>query len=494
MPEDLSDILKKNIDSYRTEMKIEEVGVVVESGDGIVHIQGLPNALSGEMIEFPNNYYGMVFNLERENVLSVLFGPHTGVREGDFAKCTGHVMQVPVGKELLGRVVNALGNPIDGLGPVRTSRKRAVENPAPGVIDRTPVSQPLQTGYKLIDALIPIGRGQRELVIGDRSTGKSTLPIDMIINQKGNDVYCVYVAIGQNASSVAKVVETFREFGAMDYTIVVSAPASDSVAFQYLAPFSGCAMAEDFMYSGKDALIVYDDLSKHAQAYRMISLLLRRPPGREAYPGDVFYLHSRLLERSAKLNNELGGGSLTALPIVETQLGDVTAYIPTNIISITDGQIFLDVGLFNEGIKPSVNVGISVSRVGGKAQVPAMRKIAGRLRLDLAQYREKKAFSLFSQDVGEETQCQLERGALITEVLKQDKNKPMPIEDQIISIYAATRGYFDKIPLSEIAKIEKSLLTYIRSNAPEIIGGLREFSQETEEKLKNVIIKFKEII
>jgi len=493
MPDrDLSQIIRKNIEEFKPQAAVQEVGVVTESLDGIVRIKGLSRAMAGEMVEFENKYLAMVFNLEREDILAVLLGPHTAVREGDLAKSTGRVMQVPVGDALVGRVVDALGKPLDGLGEIKTDKFAPVERIAPGVVDRVPVKQPLQTGYKLIDAMIPIGRGQRELIIGDRATGKSVMGIDTILNQKGQNVICIYVAIGQKESNVVQVLELLREHGAMDYTIVVTASASDPASMQYIAPFAGCAMAEHFMYSGRDALIVYDDLSKHAQSYRMISLLLRRPPGREAYPGDVFYLHSRLLERAAKLKPELGGGSLTALPFIETQLNDVTAYIPTNVISITDGQIFLDPDLFNSGVRPAVNVGISVSRVGGSAQVPAMRKIAGRLRLDLAQYREKQAFSLFETEVDEETRRQLKRGALLVEVLKQGKNQPMPVEDQVMVIYATTAGYLDTVPLPSVAEFESRLISFVRRVDPEIIAGLKEFSKETEERLGKLIMQFKE--
>ncbi|MDP2990353.1 MAG: F0F1 ATP synthase subunit alpha, partial [Kiritimatiellota bacterium] len=467
-------------------------GIVVESGDGIVHIAGLPAAMAGEIIEFSGNYVGMILDLERDVAQAILFGQHTAVRAGDYAKRTGRIMQVPVGEALLGRVVDALGQPVDGLGPIKTAKFRPTEKIAPGVIDRMPVNQPLQTGYKLVDALIPIGRGQRELIIGDRATGKSTLVVDTIINQKGKGVFCIYVAIGQKASTVANLVSLLRETGAMEYTIVVTALASDAIAFQFLAPFAACAMAEEFMYNGKDALIVYDDLTKHAQAYRTISLLLRRPPGREAYPGDVFYLHSRLLERAAKLKPELGGGSLTALPLIETQLGDITAYIPTNVISITDGQIFLEADLFNAGVRPAVNAGISVSRVGGKAQVPAIRKVSGRLRIDLAQYREKQAFSLFASEVDPETQQQLKRGALMTQVLKQDKHQPLAVEDQVIIIYAASSGLLDDLPPAEIKKFEERLIRFVHQNDPELIKQLPEFQPDCEARLKQLIKQCRE--
>ncbi|MBN3033461.1 MAG: F0F1 ATP synthase subunit alpha [Candidatus Saganbacteria bacterium] len=492
MPEDLSAIIRKRIEAFSPRARVGEVGRVVESLDGIVRIQGLSSAMAGEMVEFSNKYMGMVFNLEREDVLAVLLGPHTAVREGDTARSTGRVMEVPVGDALIGRVVDGLGEPIDGLGPVKSGKFRPVERLAPGVVDRLPVIQPLQTGYKLIDALIPIGRGQRELIIGDRVTGKSVMALDTILSQKGQNVICVYVAIGQKESTVVQLIETLKEYDALAYTIVVSAGASDPASLQYLAPYAGCAMAEEFMFSGRDALIVYDDLTKHAQAYRMISLLLRRPPGREAYPGDVFYLHARLLERAAKLKQELGGGSLTALPLIETQLGDVTAYIPTNVISITDGQIFLETDLFNAGVRPAVNVGISVSRVGGKAQVPAMRKIAGRLRLDLAQYREKQAFSLFATEVDEETKRQLHRGALMVEVLKQGKYQPLPVEDQVIVIYAAAQGYLDNVPVAQTADFERRLTGFVRRTDPELLPLLKELAPPAEERLGKLILQFKE--
>jgi F-type H+-transporting ATPase subunit alpha len=425
-------------------------------------------------------------------VVAVLLGAHTSVKEGDSARLTGRVIEVPTGAELLGRVVDPLGRPIDALGEITTHKRRPIEIMAPKVTDRVPVYRPLQTGYKLIDALIPIGRGQRELIIGDRATGKSTIGVDTIINQKGQGVYCVYVSIGQKEATIVQLVEKLRETGALAYSIVVVASASDPVAMQYLAPYSGCAMAEEFMYNGKDALVIYDDLTKHAQAYRMISLLLRRPPGREAYPGDVFYLHSSLLERAAQLSPALGGGSLTALPLIETQLGDYSAYIPTNVISITDGQIFLEIDLFNQGMRPAVNVGISVSRVGGKAQVPAMRKIAGSLRLDLAQYREKQAFALFAGEVDKETARQIERGSQVSEILKQDKYKPLAIEDQIMAIFAAVNNFLDGIPLEKVKDFENRMVNYVRTTSPELIPLLTAFAPETAEKLKAAVHKFKE--
>ncbi|HTY12985.1 MAG TPA: F0F1 ATP synthase subunit alpha [Candidatus Omnitrophota bacterium] len=490
--EDINSIIKKRIQEYKPGPKMEEMGEVIESGDGIVRIKGLPSAMALEMLEFPNQTFGIVFNLESDDIVAIVLGPHTDVKEGDWAKLTGRVMQVPVGDAMVGRVVNALGAPIDGLGPINTQTFHPIERMAPEVVDRTPVVVPLQTGYKLIDALIPIGRGQRELIIGDRSTGKSTLAIDAIINQKGQNVKCVYVAIGQKEANLVQIVQKLKETGAMDYTTMVVASASDPAAMQYIAPFAGCAMAEHYMYSGRDALIVYDDLTKHAQAYRMISLLLRRPPGREAYPGDVFYLHSRLLERSAKLAQEKGGGSLTALPLIETQLGDVTSYIPTNVISITDGQIFLVTDLFNSGFRPAVDVGISVSRVGGKAQIPAIRRIAGRLRLDLAQYREKQAFALFAGEVDKETLKQLQRGAVVSEVLKQDKNAPLPAEEQVIIIYAAVNGYLDSIAIGEVKEFERKLINYVKCSAPELLADLKLLPKPTEEKLKELIVQFKE--
>ncbi|MDI6731827.1 MAG: F0F1 ATP synthase subunit alpha [Candidatus Margulisbacteria bacterium] len=492
MKEDITAIIKKRIENFTPASHIEEKGYVLESGDGIIRIKGLPSAMSREIIEFSSGVFGIVFNLEREEVVAVLLGSHTSVKEGDSARLTGKVIEVPVGPELLGRVVDPLGRPIDGLGETKTTKTRPVEKIAPKVTDRVPVFRPLQTGYKLIDALIPIGRGQRELIIGDRATGKSTIGVDTMINQKGQGVNCVYVSIGQKEATIVQLVDKLRETGALEYSIVVVASASDPVAMQYLAPYAGAAMAEEFMYNGQDALVIYDDLTKHAQAYRMISLLLRRPPGREAYPGDVFYLHSSLLERAAQLSPALGGGSLTALPLIETQLGDYSAYIPTNVISITDGQIFLEIDLFNQGARPAVNVGISVSRVGGKAQVPAMRKIAGRLRLDLAQYREKQAFSLFAGEVDKETARQIERGGQISEILKQDKFKPFPIEDQIISIYAAVNNYLDGIPLERVKEFETKLINYVKTTAADIVPKLADFDNETAEKLKNVIQKYKE--
>jgi len=494
--EDISSILKKKIMEFETEAKIEQIGKVVESGDGIAHIKGLPQAMAGEMIQFPNNIYGLVLNLERDEIVAVILGPHTAVKEGDWAKTTGKVMQVPVGEALIGRIVNGIGVPVDGLGDINTDKFRPIESPAPAVVERMPVLEPLQTGIKLIDSLVPIGKGQRELIIGDRATGKSVILIDTILNQKRENVICIYVSIGQKTSNVLQIVEKLKQAGAMDYTIVVTAPASDPASLQYLAPFTGCAMAEEFMYSGKDVLVIYDDLTKHAQAYRMISILLRRPPGREAYPGDVFYLHSRLLERAAKLSDSLGGGSMTVLPVIETQLGDVSSYIPTNVISITDGQIFLDTDIFNSGVRPAVNVGISVSRVGGSAQTKAMRKVAGRLRLDLAQYREKAQFSLFSEDIDKGTKLQLVRGKIITEILKQGKNVPMSLEDQVVVLYGAVNGYFDSIEISKIGIYEKELLSFMhRSNATlmDDIKNEKDITPKIEEELKKSMETFKGI-
>jgi F-type H+-transporting ATPase subunit alpha len=486
---DLSKIIKERIEEFRSEVKPEEVGLVVESADGITRIKGLPGAMASEMVEFQRGIKGMVFNLERDEVVAVILGRHTDVKEGDRATLTGRVMEVPVGDELLGRIVNPMGEPQDGLGEIKTKKFRPIEFKAPEVIQREPVNIPLQTGYKLIDALIPIGRGQRELIIGDRATGKSVLALDTIINQKDKDVLCVYVAIGQKATNVLQIAKELKDAGAMAKTIIVSAPASEPASLQYLAPFAGCAMAEEFMYGQhKDVLIVYDDFSKHAQSYRTLSLLLRRPPGREAYPGDVFYLHSRLLERAAKLSPALGGGSITALPIIETQLQDVTAYIPTNVISITDGQIFLEPDLFNAGFRPAVNTEISVSRVGGKAQTKSMRRVAGRLRLDLAQYREKQSFGLFSSEIDKETHAQLVRGAVITEVLKQKKGSPMAAMDQVMIIFAAVNGYMDEYPLNRAAEFETKFLKFARTE----LADLSELTDKTEPRLIAAIKKFKE--
>lgn len=465
------------------------------SGDGIARIHGLDNCMAGELLEFPNGVYGMALNLEEDNVGCVILGNDKEIKEGTIVKRTGRVVEVPVGEELLGRVVNALGQPIDGLGPINAKKFRPVERIAPGVIEREPVNTPLQTGIMAIDAMIPIGRGQRELIIGDRQTGKTAIAIDTIINQKDQGVYCIYVAIGQKASTVAQIVNTLKEYGAMDYTIVVSATASDSAPLQFLAPYAGCAMGEEFMESGKDALIIYDDLSKHAVAYRAMSLLLRRPPGREAYPGDVFYLHSRLLERAAKLNAQRGGGSLTALPIIETQAGDVSAYIPTNVISITDGQIYLESELFYAGVRPAINAGISVSRVGGKAQTKAMKKVAGRLRLDLAQYRELEAFAQFGSELDKSTRERLAQGQRIVETLKQPQYKPLPVWHQVVILYSAINGYLMDIEVSKVREFNEKLVQYISANYPQIFDSIKEtkdLTPETEELLKKVIVEIKE--
>ncbi|MDI3269939.1 MAG: F0F1 ATP synthase subunit alpha [Bacillota bacterium] len=493
-PDEIAEIIKEQIEKfdYRTEMA--EEGTVLSVGDGIAHIWGLRDAVAGEMLEFPGGVYGIALNLEKETVGAVMMGPDTHIQEGDPVRRTGRIIEVPVGEALIGRVVNALGQPIDGKGPLETPHRRPVESAAPGVMDRQNVKEPLQTGLKAVDALIPIGRGQRELIIGDRSTGKTAMVVDTILNQKGEDVICIYVAIGQKASSVAQVVRVLDDHGAMDYTIVVAATASDPAPLQYIAPYAGCAMGEYFMYNGKHALVIYDDLSKHAVAYRAMSLLLRRPPGREAYPGDVFYLHSRLLERAAKLNDQLGGGSLTALPIIETQAGDVSAYIPTNVISITDGQLFLETDLFFAGIRPAMNVGISVSRVGGDAQIKAIRQVAGTLRLDLAQYRELAAFAQFGSELDKATQARLNRGQRLTELLKQPQYAPMPVEEQVVSLFAGTRGYIDDLPLEQVLPFEKGLLSYLRAEKAEILKTIKEkkeITPELEKELREAIETFK---
>ena len=440
-PEEITAIIKDQIKNYDVDMNIDDVGSVIEIGDGIAHIHGLQKAMSGELLDFGNDIYGLVLNLEQDNVGAVILGGDTAIKEGDTVKRTGRIMQVPVGDAMIGRVVDALGRPIDGKGPISTTQNRPIEYPAPGIADRKSVHEPLQTGLKAIDALVPIGRGQRELIIGDRGTGKTAIAVDTILNQKGQNCICVYVAIGQKASTVARVVKTFEDHGAMEYTIVVAATAADSAPLQYLAPYAGVAMAEYFMYKGGHALCVYDDLSKHAAAYRAMSLLLRRPPGREAYPGDVFYLHSRLLERAAKLSDDLGGGSITALPVIETLAGDLSGYIPTNVISITDGQIMLETDMFNSGVRPAINVGLSVSRVGGSAQIKAMKQVAGTMRLDLAQYRELAAFSQFASDLDKDTKEQLDRGARMVETLKQAQYSPMLVQNQVLTVFTAVRGF-----------------------------------------------------
>ncbi|CAH8719681.1 F0F1 ATP synthase subunit alpha [Paenibacillus thiaminolyticus] len=493
-PEEISTLIKSQIENYKAEIEVAEVGTVINVGDGIARVHGLENCMSGELLEFSNGVVGMALNLEAGNVGIVILGPYTDIREGDQVKRTGRIMEVPVGEALLGRVVNSLGQPVDGKGEIATTEFRPVESNAPGVIDRKSVHEPMQTGIKAIDSMVPIGRGQRELIIGDRQTGKTTIAIDTIINQKGNGVKCIYVAIGQKQSTVAQVVETLRRHGALEYTIVVTAAASEPAPLLFLAPYAGCAMGEYFMYKGEHVLVVYDDLTKQAAAYRELSLLLRRPPGREAYPGDVFYLHSRLLERAAKLSDENGGGSLTALPFIETQANDVSAYIPTNVISITDGQIFLESDLFFAGQRPAVNVGISVSRVGGSAQIKAMKKVAGTLKLDLAQYRELQAFSQFGSDLDKSTLARLERGARLMEILKQGVNEPLPVEKQVVSIYTATRGHVDDIPVKDVLRFEQELHMYLQSNNDEIYQSIRDtkdLSKENEEALVQAIAKFK---
>ncbi|AVX29965.1 ATP synthase F1 subcomplex alpha subunit [Carboxydocella thermautotrophica] len=495
-PEEISSIIKQRIEQYRTDVAVTDVGTVIQVGDGIARVYGLEECMAGELLEFPGGIFGMALNLEEDNIGCVILGPYTGIKEGDTVKRTGRIVEVPVGEALIGRVVNAMGQPIDGKGPIVTDRSRPVERVAPGVITRKSVHQPLQTGLKAIDSMVPIGRGQRELIIGDRQTGKTAVAIDTIINQKNTDVICIYVAIGQKASTVANVVKTLEDHGAMDYTIVVAATASEPAPMLYIAPYAGCAMGEEFMEQGKHVLIVYDDLSKQAVAYRELSLLLRRPPGREAYPGDVFYLHSRLLERAAKLNDELGGGSLTALPIIETQAGDVSAYIPTNVISITDGQIFLESDLFYAGIRPAINVGLSVSRVGGAAQIKAMKQVAGTLRLDLAQYRELAAFAQFGSDLDKATQARLLRGEKLVELLKQPQYKPMAVEDQVMSIFAAVNGYLDDVETSRVLKFEEEFLKFMHSQKADIVEAIREqktLTDEIREKLKAAIVEFKKM-
>ena len=494
-PEEISSVIKEEIKRYSSHMSVAEVGTVIQVADGIARIHGLEKAMQGELLEFPHGVRGMVLNLEEDNVGAVLLGDATNIEEGDIVKTTGTVVEVPVGDEMIGRVVNALGQPIDGKGPISSRKFRKIERVASGVIDRKSVDTPLQTGIKAIDSMVPIGRGQRELIIGDRQTGKTAIAIDTIINQKGQNVKCIYVAIGQKASTVANIVKTLEENGAMDYTTVVASTSSELAPLQYIAPYSGCAIGEEWMENGEDVLIIYDDLSKHATAYRTLSLLLRRPPGREAYPGDVFYLHSRLLERAAKLSDELGGGSLTALPIIETQAGDVSAYIPTNVISITDGQIYLETEMFNSGFRPAVNAGLSVSRVGGAAQIGAMKKLASPIRVELAQYRELAAFSQFGSELDEDTRNQLAQGERIKEILKQPQYKPMPVEKQVVIIYAATRKYLLDIEVDRILEFESGLFEYISTKYPDIFEKIREekkLSDELEDALKKAITEFKE--
>jgi F-type H+/Na+-transporting ATPase subunit alpha len=493
-PDEISTLIKSQIEQYKSEIEVAEVGTVINVGDGIARVHGLEQCMSGELLEFSNGVMGMALNLEENNVGIVILGPYKDIREGDQVKRTGRIMEVPVGEALLGRVVNPLGQPVDGKGPIATTEFRPVESNAPGVIDRKSVHEPMQTGIKAIDSMVPIGRGQRELIIGDRQTGKTTIAIDTIINQKGNGVKCIYVAIGQKQSTVAQVVETLRRHGALDYTIVVTASASEPAPLLFLAPYAGVSMGEYFMYKGEHVLVIYDDLSKQAAAYRELSLLLRRPPGREAYPGDVFYLHSRLLERAAKLSDENGGGSLTALPFIETQASDVSAYIPTNVISITDGQIFLEADLFYSGQRPAINVGISVSRVGGSAQIKAMKKVAGTLRLDLAQYRELQAFSQFGSDLDKSTLARLNRGERLMEILKQGVNQPLPVEKQVVSLYIATRGHLDEIPVQDIQRFENEFHAYLASNQDSIyqsISDTKDLVKENEDALVEAVTKFK---
>lgn len=494
-PEEISSIIKQQIESYGVKTKTEDVGYVLSAGDGIARIYGLEKCMYGELLEFDNNVYGMALNLEEENVGCVLLGDAEDIKEGSAVKRTGRTVEVPVGKALIGRVVNPLGKPIDGKGEIVTDKTRPIEFLAPGVIDRKSVNKPLQTGILAIDAMTPIGRGQRELIIGDRQTGKTAIAIDTIINQKGKDVICIYVAIGQKASTVAGIVNTLEQFGAMEFTIVVSSTASEMATVQYIAPYSGCAIAEEFMYNDhRDVLIIYDDLSKHAVAYRAMSLLLRRPPGREAYPGDVFYLHSRLLERAARLSDELGGGSITALPIIETQAGDISAYIPTNVISITDGQIYLLSELFFSGQRPAVDVGLSVSRVGGAAQVKGMKKVAGPLRVNLAQYRELAVFAQFGSDLDKATKDKLTQGERLVETLKQSQYSPMPVEDQVVVLYTATNKYLMDIPTKEVRKFNKEMLIYLKDKYPQVLKTIAEtgeFKPETEELLKKALDEFK---
>jgi F-type H+-transporting ATPase subunit alpha len=459
--EDIIRLIKEQIEGYQSELKVDEVGYVLQVGDGIALLYGLDRALVGELLEFPGGTYGIVLNLDRESVGTAVLGDYSAIKEGDEVRRTGRVFEVPVGDGLLGRVVTPLGLPLDDKGPIVSEKSRPIEVIAPGVVDRQPVTEPLQTGIKAIDAMIPIGRGQRELIIGDRQTGKSTIITDTIINQRGGDVICVYVAIGQKQATVARIIDQLRRAGAMDHTIVVAATANDPAPLQYIAPYAGCSMAEEFMLAGRDVLIVYDDLSKHAVAYRQLSLLLRRPPGREAYPGDIFYLHSRLLERAAKLCDALGGGSMTALPVIETQAGDFSAYIPTNVVSITDGQIYLEPGLFYAGVRPAINIGLSVSRVGGTAQLKSMRQVAGRLRLDLAQYRDLAAFAQFGADLGESVRRQLLRGEKLTEVLKQDEGAPLPVGKEVAAVFAGVSGYLDDIPTPKVREFERQLLGFI---------------------------------
>jgi len=480
-PEEISSILKKQIETYEITVDMEEVGEVIEAGDGIARIKGLPNVMSAEMLEFPNNIFGMALNLEEDNIGAMILGDFAVIEQGDLVKRTGRVLSVPVGDPLIGRVVNAVGQPIDGKGPISVEKYRLIEGRAPNVIQRQPVKEPLQTGLKCIDSMIPIGRGQRELIIGDRQTGKTAIVVDMILNQRDTNVFCIYVAIGQKQSTVAAMVDTLEKYGAMEYTAVVAATASDPAPMQYVAPYAGCAIGEEIRDSGRHAVVIYDDLWKHAVAYRQVSLLLRRPPGREAFPGDIFNLHSRLLERAAKLNDELGGGSLTALPIVETQAGDYSAYIPTNVISITDGQIYLETDLFYSGVRPAVHVGLSVSRVGGNAQIKAMKSVAGMLRLELAQYRELVAFAKFGSELDKATQAQLTRGERLVEILKQPQYEPMPVEDQVMIIYVGEKGYLDDLSIHRVKEFESGFYQFMREKYPQVPRDIREKKELTEE-------------
>lgn len=490
--EEISALIKKQIENYQSEIQVSDVGTVISVGDGIARAHGLDNVMAGELLEFSNGVMGMAQNLEENNVGIIILGPFTDIREGDEVRRTGRIMEVPVGEELIGRVVNPLGQPIDGMGPINTTKTRPIESVAPGVMDRKSVHEPLQTGIKAIDALVPIGRGQRELIIGDRQTGKTSVAVDTIINQKDQDMICIYVAIGQKESTVRGLVETLRSHGALDYTIVVTAAASQPSPLLFLAPYAGVSMAEEFMYNGKHVLIIYDDLTKQASAYRELSLLLRRPPGREAFPGDVFYLHSRLLERAAKLSDAKGAGSITALPFIETQAGDVSAYIPTNVISITDGQIFLQSDLFFSGVRPAINAGLSVSRVGGSAQIKAMKKVAGTLRLDLASYRELEAFAQFGSDLDKITQAKLNRGARTVEVLKQDLNKPLKVEKQVAILYALTRGYLDDIPVADIQRFEAEYLAWLDHNHTNVLDHIRTTKElPSDEEMDAALKDFK---
>ena len=494
-PEEISSVIKEQIKQYSTKLETSDIGTVIQVADGIARIHGLEKAMQGELLEFPGEVYGMVLNLEEDNVGAVLLGDRKNINEGDIVKTTGRVVEVPVGDQLTGRVVNSLGQPIDNKGPIETDKYRPIERVASGVISRKSVDTPIQTGIKAIDAMVPIGRGQRELIIGDRQTGKTAIAIDTIINQKGQGVHCIYVAIGQKASTVANIVKTLEEFGAMDYTTIVASTASELAPLQYIAPYAGCAIGEEWMERGEDVLVVYDDLSKHATAYRTLSLLLRRPPGREAYPGDVSYLHSRLLERAARLSDELGGGSLTALPIIETQAGDVSAYIPTNVISITDGQIYLETEMFNAGFRPAINAGLSVSRVGGSAQIKAMKKIAGPIRTDLAQYRELAAFAQFGSELDDDTKERLDQGERIREILKQPQYQPLPVEKQVAIIYAAVKKHLLDLPVDQILDFQKELFELIDTKYPEIFTSIAEtkvMDDATEEKLIKAINEAKE--